>query len=338
MKQAKKIKLFDENGNQLHDYKAVANEVKETEIFSVVKNGYRIIQHDAVLDTVNEIIKDKNLNGKVNPIEMNNGGRVHITVNFPDINLDIENNGILASLYCTYDNSYDGTTGLRLGVAAKLGHAILWINDSRYYHKHTKSVSVEAFEKKLDKGISSFQDKIKTHFMDMFKTPVYEGAILDFLEKTIDVKSVSKTYIDSITSRVKQSTIKNKWQLYCIICEVVTKEAGNVDTRDRQLKAIIGNLHKVFPSNKTKVTTPPIPEGGATLNQVVEKQNEKASKEGIELLQNNTSGLLGMVLMTPQKLSVVKVSKRKFKVMKGDTEIKRFKRRTLAEKFISKTA
>jgi len=338
MKKAKLFKIYDENGKELNEYKNVGNEENEQESFSIVKNTYRIIQHEDVFNTVQEAIEDKNLNAEIRPNRFfdGNGGRLHIEVTFPEITLDIENDGLQSQLYCTYDNSYDGTTGLRLSVGAKRGNAILWLNDSRYYHKHTKSVSVKAFEDSLEKGIDSFQTKIKGHFMGMFKTPTTETAALDYLENCIGVKNISKTYVESLISKVKQSTIKNKWQLYCIVCETITKEASSIDVRDRHLKALIGRLHRTIKSVDEKIEAPSTPEGGVTLKEVAEKHTENITEE-VPPQGQLPQGFIAMEL-TPPKLTIDRRGKRNFAVMQGDTEIKTFRKYKQASKFVSRAA
>ena len=103
MKRAKKFKVYDENGAELKEYKNVANEENEQESFSMVKNGYHVIQHEDVYNTVKEAIEDKNLNANVRPHPDFNGdsGRLHIEATFPDISVDVENNGLQAKMFCT---------------------------------------------------------------------------------------------------------------------------------------------------------------------------------------------------------------------------------------------
>jgi len=334
MKKATKINLFDAKGNGLHDYKAVANEAQETEIFSVVKNGYQIIQHEDVFKTVEDAIADKNFNASVKPHRDydGNGGRLHIEVTFEDIKLDIDNDGLKSNLYCTYDNSYDGTTGLRLSVGAKRGNAVLWLVGSRYYHKHTKGVSVDAFEDSLEKGIDDFQTKIKGHFMGMFKTPLTNASAETFLQDCEGIKEISyKKYIaEVILPRVEASSIKNKWQLYCLICEGISEVAPSIDARDRQLQVIINRMHKKIKSSDEKVETPvepSIPEG-VSLTEVAAHNTPKLP-EGVLCLEIND---------TPQKLTIDRKGKRKFVVMMGDTEIETFRKYRQASKFIQKAA
>lgn len=345
MKKATKIKLFDENGNELPNYKAVANEDQKTEIFSVVKNGYQVIQHEDVFKTVEDAIADKNLNAvpKVNNNYDGNCGRLHIEVTFEDIKLDIDDDGLKSNLYCTYDNSYDGTTGLRLSVGAKRGNAVLWIVGSRYYHKHTKGVSVASFEDSLDKGIDAFQTKIKGHFMGMFNTPLTNASAEDFITNCEGVKGISAMYVEKILAQVKASTIKNKWQLYCIICESVTENASSIDVRDRHLQSIIGRMHRVIKSTDKKVDSPSTPEGGLTLQQVaavksIPNEGVMDAPKGIGKT-NLPDGVLCLELNdTPPKLIIDRQGKRKFVVKMGDTELQTFKKYRQASKYIQKAA
>ena len=334
MKKAKRIQLFDGNGNELTAYKAIVNEDQETEVFSVVKNGYKIVQHEEVYKTVSEAIEDKNLRADIrcNSVYNGNGGRLHIEVTFDDIALDVEQNGILAHLYLTYDNSYDGTTGLRLGVGAKRGSTILWVDGARYFHKHTKAVSVLEFEKRLDKGIKAFQTQIRKQFLDMVKTPVTQAQAEDFLENAKEIKNITKSYVEEIQVQVKSANITNKWQLYVLICEVVNRVGSSLDATERQLKALVGRLHKVFRSKDLTplaVTNPP---QGATLQDVVDnhqgQSNQEVSPEK-DTLPDNV-----IALEAPQQLRIARRGKKYFAVMLGDTEIEYFKKYKQAKKYL----
>ena len=326
-KRATKIDLFDKDGN-LWKLKGVVNEENTKEYFNTVSDGYNIVQHEEVMKLVDDAIKDKNLNAvtKINNAIKDNGARLHIELTFPDITLDIEDNGQKVALRCTYDNSYDGSTGLRLQVGAKspYGEGFLWVGglvkalEDNYYHKHTKNVNVAEFEKKLEKGIDSFQTKIRDHFLQMVKVSLTENQIESFLDICAETKHVTKNYIELIKEAFKKTTLKNKWQLYCLICDVLTKEASSIDVRDRQLSLIIGRLHKTFKSKDIKGNSPS--SGG------VESLSEsKDLPEVLEIIKNET---------TPQKLTIVKKDKRKFKVLKEGTEIKTFKKYNQALNFI----
>ena len=117
---------------------------------------------------VDDALQDRNL--LANPLirEMNQGARIHIELNFPNITLDVEENGQQVKLCCTYDNSYDGTTGLRLQIGAESPYhggflyvgGVVRSSEENYYHRHTKGVNVTKFGDKLEKCINSFQNKI----------------------------------------------------------------------------------------------------------------------------------------------------------------------------------
>lgn len=245
------IRLPDGTIHEVTNRKVIVNENDYKDDFSAVTDSYKIVQHQKVYTTVEDVVSEQNLKANIKPNSTydGNGGRLHIEVTFEDIFLDVENNGIHAQLYCTYDNSYDGSTGLRLSVGAKRGKSVMWIIGSRYYHKHTKSVSVAAFEEKLEKGINNFQTKIKKHFMDMFNTPSNEAQAINALESCESVKGVSyKKYVLPIITKVERASITNKWQLYCIICDEISELASSIDVRDKHLRAIITKVHKIIPS------------------------------------------------------------------------------------------
>ena len=262
-KTAKKIDLFDGNGNQWK-MKGVVNAENEKEQFNTVSDGYTIVQHQELVSMVEEAVADKNLNAITRIEEMNEGARIRMQLTFPDITLDVEENGQQVALRCTYDNSYDGTTGLRLEVGAKspYGGGFLWVGgivralEDNYYHRHTKGVNVAEFEKKLEKGITSFQTKIKDHFKGMFKTPMTCETATNFLDDAINDKKFkgSLKYAESIKNKVRSSNIKNKWQFYCLICDVIGQEINSVDNRERQLNMLVSRLHRLVKNGNLPAT------------------------------------------------------------------------------------
>jgi len=247
LKKAKTISIFDKDGNELTEYKAVVNEEKHTDIFQVVSNGYTIVQHSEVMDIISKALEDRQLEPKRNTIVMNNGGRIREEMLFNDIRLDVENDGVTIPLIISQDNSYDGTTGLRLEVGAvSRNKGFLWIGDvATYYHRHTKGIKVKQFEKNLDKAIDDFQDKIKNHFMRMLHTPVTQNQAEIFIEEALEDKKYkgADIYLKELMPIVKSCVITTKWQLYCLICDSITKNANSIDNRNNQLSLLVKRLH-----------------------------------------------------------------------------------------------
>jgi len=170
----------------------------------------------------------------------------------------------------------------------------------------------------------------------MFKTPLTNAGAENFLQECEGIKEISyKKYIEesgAILSRVKNSTIKNKWQLYCIICEVVTEVAPSIDARDRQLQAIINRMHKKIKSVDEKIEkvepSEPTPDEGVSLADVAQHNTPKLP-EGVLCLELNDSS---------PKLTIDRQGKRKFVVKMGDTELQTFRKYRQASKFIQKAA
>jgi len=355
---AKKIDLFkkDENGN-LVDWKMKGIvDAENGGYFNTVSDGYNIVQHADLVKIVSDALVDRKLNAitKIDDKIKDNGARLQIEMTFPDITLDIGDNGQQVSLRLAYDNSHDGSTGLRLQVGARSpsGKGFLWVggivkaSEENYYHKHTKNVSMADFEKKLDKGIESFQTKIKNHFLGMLKVKITNEYADVFFDSCLNLKNVSKTYVEAIRAAAATSTLKNKWQLYCLICDVLTKEASSLDVRDRHLALIIGRLNNKIES-KDEQETPSL-EGGVTLKEVVETQ-KVAFSEDVHAPMSDPSaklpeGLIGLTLIknecptVPSKLTIEKKAKRKFAVIHGGTEVKTFKKYDQALKFIRQAA
>jgi len=329
-KKAAKIDLFDADG-KLRPPKGIVNADNTSEYFNTVSDGYNIVQHQDVIDLVNDTIEDKNYNVNMYVDDFKNGARIHMVLTFPDIKLDVENNGQSVCLRCTYDNSYDGSTGLRLEIGAQspYGAGFLWVGglvralEDNYYHRHTKGVDVAKFEKSLSKGIVSFETKIKDHFKDMFNTPITSSEALSFLEdKVLGTKNISNIYVEAIITAIKRTTLKNKWQLYCIICDTISSEASSVDVRNRHLAAIVGKLHKSFYSKRTG--TPSNGGGG-----IVKPTNV------IPLITNTAPQRVLHTCALPD-LRIKLLKRNRVAVMNGDKMIKKFSRSKKARRYIAK--
>lgn len=353
---AKKIDLYkkDDNGN-LVDWKMKGIVDEETGCyFNTVSDGYNIVQHADLVKIVSDALVDKKLNAitKIDDKIKDNGARLQIEMTFPDITLDIGDNGQQVSLRLAYDNSHDGSTGLRLQVGARSpnGEGFLWVggvvkaSEENYYHKHTKNVSMADFEKKLEKGIESFQTKIKNHFLGMLKVKITNEYAEVFFDSCLNIKNVSKTYVEAIRAAAARSTLRNKWQLYCLICDVISKEASSLDVRDRHLALIIGRLNNKIESKDEEVT--PSSEEGATIVEAVESQTTMI--ESLEAVTQAVAasklpeGVLGLITndipTIPSKPTIEKKAKRKFAVIQGGTEVKTFRKYDQALKFIRQAA
>ena len=126
------------------------------------------------------------------------------------------------------------------------------------------------------------------------------------------------------------------------MCEVITKESSSIDVRDRQLKAVVGKMHRTFKSvNLTSLVTPSEPEGGAVkLTDVYTPVAPSEPKQELKF-ENNVKGFISMELVPSQTIppmTVKRKGKRKFAVMQGDTELRIFKKHKQAQKFLSKAA
>ena len=159
------------NGETWQDDKFVAlvNEANFKHRFCYVTNGYKIAQHEDVISIIEEALKDLKFNHNMTFDIMNDGCRINVKINFPDVKLDLLSEcGEMLYMRISTDNSYDCTTGLRFQLGAYTGSNIrLHLSDrfSKHYHKHTKGLDITDVEKALTDGVKNFQEKVKNVFL-----------------------------------------------------------------------------------------------------------------------------------------------------------------------------
>lgn len=228
------------NFNFLGDkWKGIANAANTDEVFAIVGKGYKIAQHQDVYEMVTDAIRDNSLNANVQMLELNDGARIHGRITFPDLKFDL--NGREITMRMTFDNSYNYTTGVRMIVGALCQHSgvYYYIRErfSTFYHRHTKGLDIRDIEKKVQKGVDVFQNKIRDKFATYAATNINPNKVNDFLEECVNDKVIPEKYLKSIMENAKSCT--NQFDLYEASCQVLTTEMNDtsIDSqRDHMIK------------------------------------------------------------------------------------------------------
>jgi len=206
-KRAKEIPIFDDQGRRWLGQKGLVNEANEEERFSIVGEGYKVIQHDEVAEVIEKALEDLKLDHTITPKLINEGIRVSLDLHFPTIQQSIAGENL--KMWASFDNSYNCTTGLRLEVNAFLPEtndyvysAVVSETLNRYYHKHTKGLSIDVFEGTLNKGIELFQTKIKEEFESLANTAITAMQAREFIKELVEKKEIktetSKEFVNNI--------------------------------------------------------------------------------------------------------------------------------------------
>ena len=140
--EATEIRLFRADGSEVEGYKAIVNKDNINETYAIPTDSYKIIQHEAVAKVSREAIASLELRTKSYVLHLNEGARVRLCTEFPDVQLNIGKDKI--HLKVSVDNSYNTTTGLRLEISGKIGNRELFVGE-KFYHRHTQGVMVENF-------------------------------------------------------------------------------------------------------------------------------------------------------------------------------------------------
>ncbi len=259
--QAKKINLYDCNGNLINGHKAVVNKKNEQQVFSVVSDNYQVVQHDEVISTIEKTLSSLNLRYDKKVIELNNGARVRVEMIFPDIEVNL-GNGDVSKFRATFDNSYDCSTGLRLDIGAfrMICTNGLTIGErwGSYYHKHSQGLNISMLGKSVKHGVKIFKTKVKAMFEDMAQLEISPDQARAFLDNTIEKKLIANKYLDGMMNRLnyggnveikRDSQINSKWMLYNLISEELTHNCESLDAQRRYANIMNAELMKSFPQN-----------------------------------------------------------------------------------------
>lgn len=251
-KRAIEIEIFDADGNKWEGQKGLVNEEDKLDRFAIVGVGYKIAQHEEVYDIVMKALLDLKIENIATTEDMNNGARLRIDLKFPEIVHSIA--GEQMQLWATFDNSYDGSTGLRLEVNAYMPKTdtnlycseIISAKLNRYYHRHTKGLEVGMLEGTIEKGIEIFQKEMSKEFEQLVETPVTSMYAVAFIEDLIEHKKskVAKKYLQLILEALVATNgrILNAWQLYCLISSVLTKEVSSIDLRKNNARDLLSKI------------------------------------------------------------------------------------------------
>jgi len=245
------LKIKDENGAEWVGVKGLVNEVDTLDRFAIVGVGYKIAQHDDVFEIVNKALEDLSIKTITATTEMNDGARLRIDLKFPEITHSIAEEQL--QLWATFDNSYDGSTGLRLEINAYLPatETNLYCSEiisealNKYYHKHTKGLEIGMLEGTISKGIEIFQDKMKKEFEMLVATRLTPDQAKEFIVELLEDKKVktAKKYLQMIHENIGER-ITDAWRFYTLIASILTKEVASVDIRKNNARELLKHISK----------------------------------------------------------------------------------------------
>lgn len=238
-----------EDGSVLESqrYKTLVSSEDPSVEYNTVSKGYKVAQHDEVNDKLEAALSDLKLENFGGPdmrlLKDTQGARLHIRKTFPDIGLQVE--GEYFNLTITVDNSYDSTTGLRVEVGActRDARTQMYVAErfASTYHKHTKGMMVDNVKASINKGISTFQNKVKAEFERMVQTQIDPAkASIRFQDLTKDEDTVlPQKYLNEIKKAVDAQQPKTQWKLYKLVMEVMTPFDMSVERRRQLTHALV---------------------------------------------------------------------------------------------------
>lgn len=247
--------LGDDKNSLKGRYKALTNKSNENQIFSIVGDGYQVIQHDEVVNTINDALEDLNMVPTSRIEELNDGGRIHGEMVFKDHYVDVTGMGDVINLRVSFDNSYDCSTGVRMNFGAfhPTRKVLLYIGErySKYYHKHTKGLNKVEIATGISKGGEIFQDKIGAMFKGMATTTINFAHVKSLLEEKVDKKSsdIPAKYLNAVCDKVNSGT-RTMWDLFLTFSEVLSDDCDSIDARGRHALKFLAMFNKAVNENR----------------------------------------------------------------------------------------
>ena len=243
---ASELKIFDEAGRNLKDYKALVQEDKNEKLFSIVSKSYKVAQHEDIVGQIEKSLAELELEYNSRILHLDEGARIRMITNFPKINIKVKEE--VFNLRLSWDNSYNQTTGVRLvlGVLSPHGHELLI--DARlanFYHRHTKGLNLNNLKKTIEKGIEVFKTQVETEFRKMLETPLTMEKAINFLDECCREKVIAEVYLSNIRVALKKivpDQLDSQFILYNLINQVLGAEVKSLDTKERHIRAMSAKL------------------------------------------------------------------------------------------------
>jgi hypothetical protein len=243
---ASEIQIFDEEGRHLKDYKGLVREDKHEKLFSIVSKSYKIAQHEDIVNHVETSLKELELRYESKIIDMDEGARIRMITNFPNIQIKVKEE--IFTMRLSWDNSYNLTTGVRLMLGALSPRGYELFVDAKYanfYHRHTKGLDLKHLKNTINKGIEVFKNKVEAEFKQMLETPMTMEKAINFLDNCCEEKVIAETYLSTLKYELKKITpdeLDSQFILYNLINKVLGERVASLDTRERHIRAMNAKL------------------------------------------------------------------------------------------------
>lgn len=181
--QAKKIPIFNAEGREIADYKAVVSLNDESHIMNIVSDGYQIIQHSDVVGQVRDALFEMQVKFNIDVSSLTHGGaRMRMGILLPEI--EYEFSGGKVQMRIDIDNSYNSMTGLRYIVGA---YRLVCLNGlyvgekfSTLNHKHTKGINSLNAGDTIKAAVDRYRNRVVPLFSKMHESEVSENDAIVF--------------------------------------------------------------------------------------------------------------------------------------------------------------
>lgn len=218
--------------SKIKGYKAiVAPNENSDQVISVVKNSYKLVKNQELLEPFMEQVCRLGVQWRIDPSHsFCQTNRMRLQVTFPDILLKDQDSDIALSLYL--HNSYDQSEGVRLfwgGIRSICTNGVVFGNLlGSFYGRHTQGFTFE----NVYKQFRDASDKIQSvqHTINSMERRAVDEQMMEELQKALGKRRLKQI---TNTDRVPD---KSQWDLLNDITYYISHEEKKSKRGDLQLK------------------------------------------------------------------------------------------------------
>jgi len=221
--------LLKNMGGQINediDHKAVVNEQKNDEVFSFVSNGYKVVQHQEVTESIIEALTLLNIRADAKVVL--NSNRLIIDFDFVDNKIELKEVGEEFKSGIRLINSYDKTAGVficpRIMRLACSNGMILTRFIKGFYAIHTSDICKD-LSLKVKSLLVELADK-QDDFKILVEEAIKDSIEWQYCEKLLIKLMGREKHRKEILSRIKalNKEVVTRWEIYNVVTAYATHD------------------------------------------------------------------------------------------------------------------
>lgn len=229
--QARKRRIYDENGEEVEGYRRIVNTENENKIYAITSQEYTILQHREFFPKVFEAVEKLEI--QTRRVNVNDdGGRVFIEFVF-DEQFEVGDEEILMGIRSgnSFDRScraYAGAYGFRQVCSnGMMGKALF----GRQAHMHIGMISAQKIVAGIRETLPKAQKKLQSAYRESTRERLSTKETKDLMEQLRIAKKTRKSAINKLPT-----SAPTRWELYNAVTEVIEESRNDITEQTREYK------------------------------------------------------------------------------------------------------